>query len=48
MYDDLLLKYIKLCDDQAHLIDTLNQTIIELNEILAQHITVELEDQERS
>ncbi len=48
MYDDLLLKYIKLCDDQAHLIDTLNQTLTKLNEILAQHITVELEDRERS
>jgi hypothetical protein len=48
MYDDLLLKYIKLCDDQARLIDTLNQTLTKLNEILAQHITVELEDQERS
>jgi hypothetical protein len=48
MYDDLLLKYIKLCDDQAHLIDTLNQTLTKLNEILAQHLTVELEDQERS
>jgi len=48
MYDDLLLKYIKLCDDQAHLIDTLNQTLTKLNEILAQHITVELADRERS